>query len=92
MTKLIISEKQLNLITKNLVREQNGELIAYCDCVDGTIQFACADCEMCCVNNGGWDQGISAPIVGLGDVSYSYDEGPIVTSNSSSSFGYTPPN
>tara|TARA_R110000851_G_scaffold148280_1_gene288604 strand:+ start:158 stop:442 length:285 start_codon:yes stop_codon:yes gene_type:complete len=94
MNKLIISERQLNLITKNLVMEQDNELIAYCDCMDGTIQFACDDCEMCCVNNGGWDQGMgtSAQIIGMGDVSYSYDDGPIETTNSSSSFGYVPPN
>jgi len=92
MNKLIISEKQLNLITKNLVREQDGGLIPYCDCMDGTIQFACDDCEMCCVNYGGWDQGIGTQIIGMGDVSYSYqDGGPIETTNSSSSFGYTPP-
>jgi len=93
MKKLVITEKQLNLIATNLLKEQDGGLIPYCDCVDGTIQFACDDCDTCCASNGGWDQNtdMTAPIVGMGDVSYSYDSGPIETTNSSSSFGYVGP-
>tara|TARA_R100000900_G_scaffold140858_1_gene121563 strand:- start:571 stop:870 length:300 start_codon:yes stop_codon:yes gene_type:complete len=99
MAKIIVTERQLNLIAKNTINEQYGgdtnedsPLIPYCDCVDGTIQFACESCDSCCSSNGGWMESTIAPIVGMGDVSYSYDDGPIETSNSSSSFGYVDPN
>tara|TARA_B100000579_G_scaffold437433_1_gene466760 strand:- start:3132 stop:3428 length:297 start_codon:yes stop_codon:yes gene_type:complete len=97
MRKLIVTERQLNLIAQNVIteqdEEQSGTLIPYCDCVDGTIQFACETCDACCANNGGWveNANMTAPIVGMGDVSYSYDDGPIETTNSSSAFGYVEP-
>ena len=99
MRKLIVTERQLNLIAKSTLKEQYEDeevqsdgLIPYCDCVDGTIQFACEDCDSCCSSNDGWvGASTTAPIVGMGDVSYSYDDGPIETTNSSSAFGYVEP-
>jgi len=88
--KIILREDQLEELISSLPDYENEGVDAPCRCNDFSLIYNSGDCEAGCQGHGGPKMDTIAPITGMGDVEYSYEPGEIASSNSSSSFGYTP--
>ena len=91
--KIILREDQLEDLISGLPDFENegGMTDEPCRCNDFSLIYNSNDCYVGCEGHGGpKEDDIMAPITGMGDVQYSYDPSEIASTNSSSSFGYTP--